>query len=77
MVLHKFHRSDLDPETWDLVLEVELAGQEALLSLHVALVKPKQDCSLVSGSDIALLLLSSVMSMFKTAAYFTFIYCGF
>lgn len=38
----------MNPETRDLVvpgLEVELAGQEALLSLDVALVKPKQECS--------------------------------
>lgn len=59
------------------VLEVESAGQEAFLSLDVALVKPEQECSLVLGLHIALLLLSSVMRVFKTAAYFTFIYYGF
>lgn len=58
------------------VLEAELAGQEELLPLDLALGKPKQEYCLVLGLGIALLLLSSVMNMFKTAANFTFIYYG-
>lgn len=59
------------------VMGVELSGQEALLLLGLALVKPKQECCLVLGLGIALLLPSSIMSMLKTAAYFTVIYYGF
>lgn len=52
------------------------AGEEALLPLELALVKPKQECSLVLSLGIALLLLSRVMNIFKTAAYFKLIHYG-
>lgn len=58
------------------VLEAELAGQEELLPLDLALGKPYQEYCLVLGLGIALLLLFSVISMFKRAANFTFIYYG-
>lgn len=79
MTVHEFHRV----ETWMLkhlvvpVLEVELAGQEALLSLNMVLVKPKQECSLLLGLGITLLLLSSVMSMFSCLFHIHLcIYCA-
>lgn len=58
---------DLDPETRDPVVPV----------LDLALIKPEQECCLVLGLGIALLLHSSIMSMLKTADYFTLIHYGF